>query len=89
MNKNLNNAIGMIAKLAISEKQSAICSKVCGRENYVITLFDGKVIFYGTKGAWAKYSWTCYLKDAFRYNHIKFTYKKDWLNALNAFGINI
>ena len=33
MNKNLNSAIDMVAELAISEKQDAICSKVCGREN--------------------------------------------------------
>ena len=89
MNKNLNDAIDMIAKLIISEKQDAICSKVCGRENYVITLFDGEVVFYGTKGAWLNGSCTCDLKDAFRYNDIKFTYKKDWLDALKTFGLNL
>ena len=89
MNKNLNDAIDMIAKLIISEKQDAICSKVCGRENYVITLFDGEVVFYGTKGAWLNGSFNCVVKDAFRYNDLKFTYKKDWLDALKTFGINL
>ena len=26
-------------------------SKVCGRENYIITLYDGEVVFYGTKSS--------------------------------------
>ena len=69
MNKNLNSAIDMIAKLATSEKQDAI--------------------FYGTKCAWLNDSCTCDLKDAFRYNDIKFTYKKDWLDALKTFGTNL
>ena len=90
MNKNLNSAIDMVAKLAISEIQNEVFSKVCGRENYVITLYDGEVVFYGTKREWMSHGWgTCSLSDAFRYNDFKFTYKKDWLATLKTLGVNL
>ena len=90
MNKNLNSAIDMVAKLAISERQDKVFSKVCGRENYIITLYDGKVVFYGIKSEWMNRGWCkCLLKDAFRYNHFKFTYKKDWIATLKTLGVNL
>lgn len=81
-----------LGKLVISEKQNEIFSKVSGRENYVIKLYDGKVVFYGTKGQYKK---TCYyntwipLKDAFRMNTLYFTYKKDWIEALKKLDVEL
>ena len=90
MNKNLNSAIDMVAELAISETQDEVFSKVCGRENYVITLYDGEVIFYGTKREWLNRGlYRRPLSIAFRFNHFKFTYKKDWLATLKTLGVNL
>ena len=90
MNKNLNDAIDMIAKLIISERQDKVSSKVFGRENYIITLRDGKVVFYGTKREWLNRGLhRCLLKDAFSYNHFRFTYKKDLIATLKTLGVNL
>lgn len=77
-------------KLAISQEQDKIFSKVVGRENYIITLYDNKVIFYGTKKQWIERRlYICFLSDAYHYNHLKFTYKKDWIDALKKLGVEL
>lgn len=86
MEETIKSAI----EILISQEQDKILSKVCGRENYVIRLFDGKVIWYGTKGEWSrKLNHIFLLSEAVRYNDLKFTYKKDWLNALKELGVKI
>lgn len=88
----MNDIMLSLGKLVISEKQNEIFSKVSGRENYVIRLYDGKVVFYGTKGQYKKtcsYNMRIPLKDAFRVNILYFTYKKDWIEALKKLGVEL
>jgi hypothetical protein len=85
MNKTLEKVATNIGKLLISQSQDKICSKVCGRENYVIRLYDGKITFSGTKGQYMRQydNHDCVpLMEAYRYNWLFFTYKKDWFEAL-------
>lgn len=85
MNNSLNDVMKNLVKLRIAEKQSEICSKVCGRENYVIRMYDDEITFAGTKGEYMRqygnHDWVP-LMEAYRYNWLYFTYKKDWLEAL-------
>lgn len=84
MNNSLNDVMESLGKLVIAEKQNEICSKVCGRENYIIRMYDDEVMFAGTKGEYLRrYSgvWVP-LMQAYHYNILRFTYKKDWLEAL-------
>ena len=67
------------------------CSKVSGRENYIIHICDGKVDFYGTKRQFldSPFCGWVLLKEAYRYNTFKFTYKKDWLEMLKKLGVEV
>ena len=67
------------------------CSKVCGRENYIIRLYDNEVVFYGTKGQYKRsdYSRAVLLREAYHWTTLRFTYKKDFIEALKALGIEI
>ena len=73
-----------IVKIMLAEEQNKICSKVEGRENYVIRLYDGKVIFAGTKGQYKDRFGRggVPFMEAYHYNTFYFTYKKDWIKAL-------
>lgn len=84
MNNSFNDVMENLGKLLITEKQSEICSKVCGRENYIIRMYDDEVMFAGTKGEYMrKYGWIRVpLMQAYHYTVLRFTYKKDWLEAL-------
>lgn len=75
------STLGVIA----NQEQSKLLSKVCGRENYIIYLRDNKVIYYGTKGKW--YCPSVPLKEAYKYQTLRYTYKKDWLAALDILGV--
>lgn len=86
-NENISTGIKEnLVKLILAEEQNKICSKVEGRENYVIRLRDGKIIFSGTKGQYKERFGhvRIFLSEAYRYNTFYFTYKKDWLNALKV-----
>ena len=84
MNNSLNDVMENLCKLLITEEQNEICSKVCGRENYVIRMYDDEVMFAGTKGEYLRrYSGVRIpLMQAYHYTVLRFTYKKDWLEAL-------
>lgn len=63
---------------------------MCGRENYVIELYDGKVRFYGTKGEWLRKGfYRVPLMSAYHWTWLKFTYKKDWLANLELLGVKV
>lgn len=85
MNKTWEDIATNTIKLLVSQSQDKICSKVCGRENYVIRLYDGKITFSGTKGQYLRqfgnHDWVPFM-EAYHYNWLYFTYKKDWLDAL-------
>lgn len=86
----MEDMLERVTLLMMSQEQDKIFSKVVGRENYVITLYDNEVIFYGTKKQWIERRlYTCLLKDAYHYNHLKFTYKKDWLDVLKKLGVEL
>ena len=86
MNK-IKKTMLSVAGIIINEEQSKLLSKVIGKENYIIYLCDNKVIYYGTKGKW--YCPPVPLSEAYRYQSLRFTYKKDWLAALSVLGINL
>lgn len=67
------------------------CSKVYGRENYIIRLYDDKVVFYGTKGQYKKslYSGPVLLREAYHWKTLRFTYKKDFIEALKTLGVKV
>ena len=74
----------------IVEHQNKVCSKVCGRENYVIHMKHGDVIYYGTKKGYLNRGLNRMLLSDLKYtNTFKFTYKKDFVNALQSLGVNI
>lgn len=83
----LESALKLMCTNAIGEA----CSKVCGKENYIIRLYDGKVAFYGTKGQYKKswYSEPVLLKEAFHWTTLRFTYKKDFVETLKKLGVEI
>ena len=84
MNNSLNDVMENLGKLLITEAQNEICSKVCGRENYIIRMYDDEVMFAGTKGEYLRrYSGVRIpLTHAYHCTVLRFTYKKDWLEAL-------
>ena len=74
----------------VVEHQNNVCSKVCGRENYVIHMVNDKVVYYGTKQGYLIRGLNKMLLSDLKYtNTFKFTYKKDFVNALQALGVNI
>lgn len=86
MKEVLTNCLSIMAQNAISE----VGSKVVGRENYIIELFDGKVRFYGTKSRWlVKGLVRVPLSLASRITVLRFTYKKDWLANLELLGVKV
>lgn len=87
----LKNVMAWAMGAMVADKQNEVCSKVDGRENYIIHLTDGKVDFYGTKGQFLNsgYSGWVWLREAYRYNTFRFTYKKDYKEALKKLGVNI
>ena len=86
MTEMLNSA----KKIYENQMIDTICSKVYGRQNYMIALHNGKIFFYGCKGEFLKnYPTSLPLSIAAKRNYLYFTYKKDWLAALKKLGINL
>ena len=87
----LKNAMAWAIGAMVAEEQNKVCSKVDGRENYIIHLTDGKVDFYGTKGQFlnSPHSGWVLLREAYHYNTFRFTYKKDYKEALAMLGVNV
>lgn len=83
--------IESILNLMYANAIGDVCSKVCGRENYIIRLYDGKVVFYGTKGQFKRswYSGAVLLREAYHWTTLRFTHKKDFIEALKALGVEV
>lgn len=83
----MNNLLGNCFGIIMQNKASELGSKVYGRENYIIELFDGAVRFYGTKGQYLIKGLTRVpLSLAPHITVLRFTYKKDWIANLKLLG---